>query len=113
MNENELKDRVLKIVEDIGIGIIPFCDSISVSKSSYYNWIKGDASPSVDAVVRLFRTYPIYNPNWLLFGEGEMRLPPVKSDIAEEPSVKYGSSPLTKSDLSKIFKKLADEIDRV
>jgi len=112
MEEKDLKYRILQIVEDIGIGVIPFCDSISVSKSSYYNWINGKASPSVDSIVMLFKVYPIYNPNWLLFGEGEMKLPQ-KPDTVEEPLPKYGNRPLTKSDLSKILKKLADEIERV
>jgi hypothetical protein len=114
MDDNELRYRILKIVEDIGIGVIPFCNSISVSKSSYYNWIKGKASPAVDSVVRLFKIYPVYNPNWLLFGEGEMKLPKAKpQDVVEEPTFNYGDRPLKKSDLSKILKKLADEIDKV
>ena len=108
-----LGERLKLMVKTSEHTVDKFTELVSTSRTSFFNWANGTNKPDLENILSIIKAYPEYNPRWILLGEGEMKLPPQKTDVVEEPLPKYGNRPLTKTDLSKILKKLADEIDRV
>lgn len=108
-----LGDRIEELVKFSGLNQQKFYEKIGVSKSTFHNWKSGEKGIAFEYLSRILSSFEEINPRWLILGEGEMKLPPKPKNVVEEPALKYGDRPLKKSDLSKILKKLADEIERV
>jgi len=106
-----LGDRIEAMVKFSGLNQQEFTKRIGVSKSTFHNWKSGEQGIAFEYLRRILHTYEEINPKWLILGEGEMLIP--KKDQLQEPESPYGNKPITKGDLTRILKKLVDEVNRV
>lgn len=69
-----MKDRIIKIMQDEGMNKSEFAEKIGVAVSLLSHIFGGRNNPSLDVVMRINKAFPDVNLQWLLYGEGEMRL---------------------------------------
>ena len=59
-----------------GLTNAEFADKIDISTSSLSHIFSGRNKPSLEVVMRIHKSCPYVNLNWLLYGEGEMESHP-------------------------------------
>ncbi len=67
-----MKDRILKIINKEQLTSSKFADLIGVQRSSISHIISGRNNPSLDIVQKILLEFKTVNPEWLLFGTGDM-----------------------------------------
>ena len=67
-----MKSRIQFIIETKNISPTRFADTIQVQRSGISHILSGRNKPSLDFVMKILSSYPEINPDWLLFGKGEM-----------------------------------------
>ena len=65
-------DRIKKIMESENIGLVKFADEIGVGSSALSHYLGGRNKISLELVTRILERFRGVNPEWLLFGRGEM-----------------------------------------
>ncbi|WP_422105540.1 hypothetical protein [Winogradskyella sp.] len=88
---------MLDIVKDLGFSERKF--ELSIGKSNgYINGMrKRNSSPTVDVLFDIVKKYPQFNINWILTGEGSMK---VDRSLVNEPRSSYSKD---KIDLQRIW----------
>ena len=69
-----MKDRIHQIMLSEGLSNIEFANKIDISTSSLSHIFNGRNKPSLDVVMHIHSSYPDISLNWLLYGEGEMKI---------------------------------------
>ena len=77
-------NRIQLILKTKNLTPTRFADSIQVQRSGISHILSGRNKPSLDFVMKILSSYPEINPDWLLFGKGEMFLSPKKKRALEE-----------------------------
>lgn len=67
-----MKDRIVKIMERERMGQAQFASAIGIQRAAMSHIISGRNNPSLDVMLKILHRYPQLNPDWLLFGKGEM-----------------------------------------
>ena len=67
-----MKDRIVKIMERERMGQAQFANAIGIQRAAMSHIISGRNNPSLDVMLKILHRYPQLNPDWLLFGKGEM-----------------------------------------
>lgn len=98
--------RMLDIVKDLGYSERKF--ELSINKSNGYinSMRKRNGSPTVDVLHDIVDKYPQYNINWILTGEGHMR---VVDDMVAEHSTPYLKGSNVEQAIVKLIDKVIDE----
>ena len=71
-------DRVKKIIELKNISISRLEAEIGMSNSSLRKTLKKGKGMNTDTLEKILMKFPDVNPQWLILGEGEMLLSPLK-----------------------------------
>ena len=69
-----MKDRILQIIQKESLTNAEFAEKIGISTSSLSHILTERNKPSLEVVMRIHKAYPSINLNWLLYGEGEMKV---------------------------------------
>lgn len=69
-----MKDRILQIIQEESLTNAEFAEKIGISTSSLSHILTERNKPSLEVVMRIHKAYPSINLNWLLYGEGEMKV---------------------------------------
>tara|TARA_B100000029_G_scaffold236745_1_gene233806 strand:+ start:429 stop:731 length:303 start_codon:yes stop_codon:yes gene_type:complete len=64
-----LQKRLQKILEEKGMNASSFANSIDVKKSNLSHIISGRNKPSTDFFLKIKKTYPEIDLNWLITGK--------------------------------------------
>lgn len=83
-----MKDRIVKIMERERMGQAQFANAIGIQRAAMSHIISGRNNPSLDVMLKILHRYPQLNPDWLLFGKGEMLRSSDSSIEQEEDQVK-------------------------
>ena len=67
--------RIKKVMETYGLQQQAFATKLGVSPATISSIYNGRTKPTNNLVQAIHREFPEINTNWLLFEEGEMRLP--------------------------------------
>jgi transcriptional regulator with XRE-family HTH domain len=67
-----MTDRIQLILKVKNISPSQFADEIGVQRSGISHILTGRNKPSLDFVTKVLQAYPEINPDWLLFGKGQM-----------------------------------------
>lgn len=65
-------ERINKIIEANNMSTTQFADTINIQRPSMSHIIAGRNNPSLDFVTKVLKAFPNINPDWLIFGSGEM-----------------------------------------
>ena len=65
-------DRIKKIMEAEGMSAGKFADEIGIIGSRLSHYLSGRNNVSLDLVMRILERFRGINPEWLMFGRGEM-----------------------------------------
>ena len=89
--------RIQLILKTKNISPSQFADQIQVQRSGVSHILSGRNNPSLDFILKILRTYPEIDADWLLFGKGQMVNLTGKPDLAatatEEIKVKAPVQP--------------------
>ena len=64
-----LSKRILKLLEDKDLNASRFANSIDVKRSNLSHIISGRNKPSTDFFIKIKKTYPEIDLNWLITGK--------------------------------------------
>jgi len=67
-----MKDRILQIMEHEGLTPAKFAEVVDIRRASLSHITTGRNQPSLQVVAKILEKYPNINPDWLLFGKGNM-----------------------------------------
>lgn len=67
-----MKDRIRELMEDQELTAAKLADTLDVGRAVVSHILNGRNNPSLDFVSRILESFPTVNPDWLLFGSGEM-----------------------------------------
>ncbi len=76
-----MKERLLKLMEELNLTSTKLAEEIGVQRSSISHILSERNKPSFDFIRKLIEKYPEINPKWLLLGEGSMYLKERQSSI--------------------------------
>ncbi|SKB33580.1 hypothetical protein SAMN05660226_00686 [Parapedobacter luteus] len=79
--------RIKEIANQEGISVTALEASIGASKGVFSRALANGTDIQSKWLVKLAENYPLYSPEWLLTGEGEMR----KADVLRELEEKYAA----------------------
>ena len=65
-------ERIKKIIEVENIGLVKFADEIGVGSSALSHYLGGRNKVPLELVTKILERFRGINPEWLLFGRGEM-----------------------------------------
>ena len=68
-----MKERILQLIQEEKLTNAEFAEKIGISTSALSHILTERNKPSLEVVMRIHKTYPNINLNWLLYGEGEMK----------------------------------------
>lgn len=88
-------DRINKILEEKQMSTTQFADFINIQRPTMSHIISGRNNPSLDIVMKILKSFPDINSDWLMFGEGKMyknNESLKKIDYKNEPSEKSVSN---------------------
>ncbi|NOX45967.1 MAG: helix-turn-helix transcriptional regulator [Chlorobi bacterium] len=77
-------NRIQMILKTKDLTPTRFADMIQVQRSGISHILSGRNKPSLDFMMKILSTYPEINPDWLLFGKGEMSRPSKKKKTKGE-----------------------------
>ena len=75
---DEIKTRLLKIMNSEGLTPSAFADTIGVQRSGISHILSGRNKPSLDFVQKILSCFPKYNAEWLINGTGEVYKKPTQ-----------------------------------
>jgi transcriptional regulator with XRE-family HTH domain len=64
--------RIQLILKTKNISPSQFADQIHVQRSGVSHILSGRNNPSLDFIIKILKTYPEIDADWLLFGKGQM-----------------------------------------
>lgn len=65
-------ERIKKIIEVENIGLVKFADEIGIGSPALSHYMKGRNKIPLELVTKILERFRGINPEWLLFGRGEM-----------------------------------------
>ena len=69
INHSKLIDRIKKIISDNQLTNSSFADKIGVPRSSISHILSGRNNPSLDLIIKILKSFPEINADFLLTGE--------------------------------------------
>ncbi len=88
MANNQIKDRIFKLLNEENLSSSKFADIIDVQRSSISHIISGRNKPSLDFIQKVLKNFPLINPDWLVIGKGEMYIQTQQKEILFDTSFK-------------------------
>jgi transcriptional regulator with XRE-family HTH domain len=67
-----MKDRLLKLLTQLGYSATKFADEIGVQRSGISHILSGRNKPSYDFIVKILNKFPELDAEWLILGKGVM-----------------------------------------
>lgn len=98
-----MKNRVKKIIDKKQLSSSKFADMIDIQRSSVSHILSGRNKTSLDIVKKILTKFKDINPDWLLFGEGNM-YKEEKNNVTNVTTI---------SEVQKTDKKQIPEIDKI
>ncbi len=80
MKIRTMKDRIRKIMELANLSQQEFAARLEMSPASLSSIFNGRTNPTNNHVQAIHRAFPVVNVSWLMFGEGDMFVPPAGQD---------------------------------
>lgn len=71
-NNNYMKDRILKFLQNENKSYAQFAEEIGVQPSGISHILSGRNNPSLDFILKMLAKYQGLSAEWLLFGRGSM-----------------------------------------
>lgn len=115
VNNEDFSNRLKMLIEYFGESASSFAEKIEVQRSSISHIISGRNKPSLDFILKIFKTYPDISLYWLLNGKGKM----LENKIASSTYTTPKPDNRKDVDINKNFKeplvesKKNKEIDRI
>lgn len=81
MGNNQIKDRILKLLNEENLSSSKLADILDVQRSSISHIVSGRNKPSLDFIQKVLRNFPTINPDWLIIGKGEMYVKAQQKEI--------------------------------
>ena len=71
----DINERILAVGAGAGMNNIEFAQALGISQAVLSHLRAGRNKPGLELVLALLQRFPEINPEWMLFGKGEMKRP--------------------------------------
>ena len=68
-----MKERILQIMNQAGLNHSKFAEVIGIQRAAMSHITSGRNNPSMDVVGKILEHFNYINPDWLIFGTGNMK----------------------------------------
>ena len=68
----DIRDRIKLIIETEGVTQAAFAESTGINTSTLNHVLTGRNNPSIEVITKILSTYPQYESDWLIHGNGPM-----------------------------------------
>ena len=88
-----MKERIMQIMNMEKMNAAKFAEEIGIHRAGVSHILSGRNNPSLDVYMKILERFPSINPDWLLFGSGNMKRerastgsPPKQMDLFSSPA---------------------------
>lgn len=67
-----MRERIKELMDAEGYTPARFADTLDVGRAIISHVLNGRNNPSLDLISKILEAFPNINPDWLLFGKGQM-----------------------------------------
>ena len=67
-----MKERIIQIMNQEGLNHAKFAEEIGIQRAAMSHITSGRNNPSMDVVIKILERFKQINPDWLIFGTGNM-----------------------------------------
>jgi len=67
-----MKERIIQIMNQEGLNHSRFAEEIGIQRAAMSHITSGRNNPSMDVVIKILERFDNINPDWLIFGKGNM-----------------------------------------
>lgn len=125
VNTEDFSKRLKEILDYYDLTASALADSIDIQRSSISHILSGRNKPSLDFVLKLLKTYPEIELNWLMNGKGKFPKidthPPLETNLfseIEENNTSNIHSPVIKEnestkDIDNLLYEASNEIEQI
>ena len=68
-----MKERIIQIMNQEGLNHAKFAEEIGIQRAAMSHITSGRNNPSMDVVIKILERFNHINPDWLIFGKGNMK----------------------------------------
>ncbi|MDR2680612.1 MAG: helix-turn-helix domain-containing protein [Tannerella sp.] len=68
-----MKDRIIQIMKEEKMNASRFSEAIGIQRAAISHLLAGRNNPSLDMIMKILNKFTTISPDWLLFGEGQIR----------------------------------------
>lgn len=68
----DIRDRIKLMIETEGVTQAAFAESTGINTSTLNHVLTGRNNPSMEVITKILSTYPQYESDWLIHGDGSM-----------------------------------------
>lgn len=82
-----MKERIVQLMEHERLTPSRFAEEIGIQRAAMSHILAGRNNPSLEVVKRILDRFTYVNPDWLLFGRGEMsvHMPKITPEVQVAP----------------------------
>lgn len=86
-----MKERIKQIMESEDMTPARFADTLEIGRAVISHILNGRNNPSLDIVMRILQHFPRINPDWLLYGAGNVYREDISTSEAQSQQIHRGS----------------------
>lgn len=110
----KLKNRILEILENSGLTPSEFAEKIDVQRSAISHITSGRNKPSLDFLIKIKKSFPEIDTDWLIFGEEKQETnPPLTSEKETSPLLDLNLFSEQKNEIPSLFNDVPSEVGKV
>ena len=79
-----MKERILQIMNQAGLNHSKFAEVIGIQRAAMSHITSGRNNPSMDVVAKILEQFNYINPDWLIFGKGNMKRESYQTNIPKQ-----------------------------
>jgi hypothetical protein len=104
--EQDLKNRLVEVIEYFKLTPSMLADEISINRSRLSHILNGRNNPTLEVIQGILLKYNDLNPDWLLFGQGNM----IRSGIEQTPKDLFQFAELNKKKKQQITETISESV---
>jgi len=82
-----MKERIIQIMNQAGLNQSKFAEEIGIQRAAMSHITSGRNNPSMEVVSKILERFNHINPDWLIFGKGNMKRENFQTNVPKQPDL--------------------------
>jgi len=82
-----MKERIIQIMNQEGLNHSKFAEEIGIQRAAMSHITSGRNNPSMDVIIKILERFNYINPDWLIFGTGNLKRENHQTNLPKQPDL--------------------------